>query len=1770
MATIGTENELLRRLGERAREVLDAAPVAIARGVNRVLRFILRGSRIERTLRQLQPIVDRINSLEPEIVKLDDEELRAKTDEFRQRLAAGETLDDILPEAFAVAREGADRRIGMCSVFKPRDRAFALDLKPEDYRDSEPYLDPSRLKHRKHRELFEECRKRLAEGAKISDLMLPASFYEEIRELFPEYRPPCRMRPFDVQLIGGIVLHQGKIAEMVTGEGKTLVATLPAYLNALAGTHVHVVTVNDYLARRDRNWNAPMFEALGLTVGAIQSEMDSRERKPQYACNITYGTNNEFGFDYLRDNMKDSLEEQVQGSLDYAIIDEVDSILIDEARTPLIISGPAEESSDRYYVANRLVNTLRGINAQQLPRDEVQRERVLANYDYTYNLKDHSTALTERGIKKAQQFLGVDNLYHGRNMDWAPYIENALKAKELYKLDVDYVIRDGEVVIVDEFTGRLMPGRRWSDGLHQAIEAKEASHGARIKEENQTLATITFQNFFRLYNKIAGMTGTALTEAAEFMKIYNLDVVPIPTNRPLRRTEYPDLVYGTATEKWGAIVEEIVNTHRAGRPVLVGTISIENSEKLSRMLERSGIKHEVLNAKHHEREAGIVALAGQFGAVTVATNMAGRGTDIVLGPCSWSQVFKWWQEQDLAPRDLSPEAVRRQLRSEGKEGTDAEVAQELQRRLERYWLDAWGLRKPEETDLSEAEVRRRLEAHWRSRGMAPLRLLKEDGRPVDNVADLGGLHIIGTERHEARRIDNQLRGRAGRQGDPGSSRFFVSLEDDLMKIFMADWVRRFMQRAGLGDGEPIESGMVSRAIERAQRKVEEYNFEVRKNLLEYDEVMNEQRKIIYSQRQEVLEGGGRLDPAEVATRAVNNYLVPDLRPPSRELPRRVFARLESIIAPQGVEIAWEEWLAADRERLVGILAERAREAFPDGLAPEQARRWAECLLADCRRDGEPYPERWHLERLAKWASSVGEKCSRDELAAVVRRELVAFLAEAARDHYRETPLEGVLTRWFQLGFEQDAALLSRSLSWELGSFREWLRRVGVEVEVVEWTPTSSTCEALLPRWLAAATERFKGRSPGEVAAELAAACAEWFLASEVFLRRPGAVRLATWADQRLDVWLEPEAIERAYEERVAPALIELLAGKLSNLPSEDTPHAWARSLVGWHLNYQLRSPEHNIVGLASHLSARLRFGLKSFDLAKKTPQEIIEFVAAKAAERRGQAKPGERLEGLEDIALTMLENSTSRLVEQALGERAGASAEEQSYVPLSEWASELGLSITRDQWRSLDLYGLRLHFLRQAAEVYPAETTEELLADFVPRFIRATVSRYLGSETFGEQPSYSGLASWAAERFPFLPREAQLEGHLKRFAADKLKETAERLAATKLQDYQQAGTELADAVEELVGATLDLHRSMGEGDEVDLSGLAAFAREAFDVAVQVHKLEEEAEGDERQAIRVLADRAKGRYARRGVEKLVSDAVENAFRLAMPAERFPTEWRCEDLQNWLRAVDLSAVVSAEDLRDEVMGDLVAYLERAVVEGLARRPLEQVRATVVTAALQVFLETELAREGRNYISLANALARKFDLDLDPYELSKLDGSDLQAFLRADVFKAYEGRKAQLGAKKMLWTIRQLVLQTIDLKWKDHLYNMDHLRGVIGFRGYGQKDPKVEYKREGYEMFDHMARSIEDTVTDYLLKVEFAFGEEEVRSVWRADTYIHEAAQSYRAQQQAAEAPQGERRVARSVTARREPGRNDPCPCGRKRPDGRPMKYKNCCGRRKVRSA
>ncbi len=653
------------------------------------------GTKNERDLKKLQPYAAAINELEPRIRELDDQQLKAKTPEFKQKLEQGANLDDILIEAFAVVREVARRQVNM--------------------------------------------------------------------------------RHFDVQLIGGVVLHQGKIAEMKTGEGKTLVATLPAYLNALEGKGVHLVTVNDYLAKRDTEWMGPIYTGLGLSVGAIQHDMDERIRQQAYQKDITYGTNNEFGFDYLRDNMKFRLSDLVQPRHNYAIVDEVDSILIDEARTPLIISGPTEDSTSIYYKMDGIVRKLR-------------REK-----DFKVDEKTRTVVLTEEGVAEAEKQLKVDNLYDLAHMNLIHAINQALKAHYLFRKDVDYMIKEGKVVIVDEFTGRLMPGRRYSDGLHQALEAKEK---VRIEAEYQTLASVTFQNYFRMYDKLAGMTGTAVTEAPEFHSIYNLDVVVVPTNKPLIRKEYDDLIYRSAEEKWKAVSEEIMENNEKGRPVLVGTVSIEKSEHLSTLLRKKTIKHNVLNAKYHEMEAKIIAQAGRIGSVTIATNMAGRGVDILLGG----------NPEFMAQDELN------------KKGIDPSDPPEKE----------WNAALDNAESITQKEK--------------------------ENVLSLGGLHIIATERHEARRIDNQLRGRSGRQGDPGSSRFYLSLEDDLMRIFGSERISGLMSRVGMQENVPIEHKMVSRAIERAQKQVEAQNFSIRKHLLEYDDVMNKQRESIYALRRDILQG----------------------------------------------------------------------------------------------------------------------------------------------------------------------------------------------------------------------------------------------------------------------------------------------------------------------------------------------------------------------------------------------------------------------------------------------------------------------------------------------------------------------------------------------------------------------------------------------------------------------------------------------------------------------------------------------------------------------------------------------------------------------------------------------------------------------------------------------------------------------------------------------------------------------------------------------------
>jgi len=735
--------------------------------INRLLGKVF-GTKNEREVKRLLPRVAAINARESEISKLSDEQLRARTDEFRKRI---------------------------------HDRLSRIP--------DETDADPERLK-----ELDKE---RLAATNEVLDEILEEAF-AVVREAG---RRVLTMRHFDVQLIGGMVLHRGTISEMKTGEGKTLVATLPVYLNALSGRGVHVITVNDYLAKRDSEWMGQLYRFLGLSVGVIVHDLDDQQRREAYAADVTYGTNNEFGFDYLRDNMKFDLKDCVQRGHNFAIVDEVDSILIDEARTPLIISGASEESTDKYARVNRIIPKLE--KGEEIPGPAGEPPEMTG--DYIVDEKHRNAVVTDIGWEKVEQLLGISNIADPENWDLKHHVETAVKAHSLYHRDVEYVVKDGEVIIVDEFTGRLMPGRRWSDGLHQAVEAKE---GVKIERENQTLATITFQNYFRMYKKLAGMTGTAETEATEFGKIYNLDVVVIPTNKQLLRIENPDLVYRTEKEKYFASADEIQKLNSSAQPVLVGTTSIEKSERLSDLLKKKGIKHVVLNAKYHEKEAEIVAQAGRKGMVTIATNMAGRGTDILLGG----------NAEFMAKQECVKKGIAQPLRAaQGKVQVGVDDSKST------VWYYAGNEYVVPTDQWSEAFARHK----------------QQTDKEHDEVTALGGLFILGTERHEARRIDNQLRGRAGRQGDPGASRFYLSLEDDLMRIFAKEWVSKLLERLGMEEGVPIESKLISRRIEKAQEAVEGQHFESRKHLLEYDDVMNKQREAVYGLRRQLLEGVDQKD-----------------------------------------------------------------------------------------------------------------------------------------------------------------------------------------------------------------------------------------------------------------------------------------------------------------------------------------------------------------------------------------------------------------------------------------------------------------------------------------------------------------------------------------------------------------------------------------------------------------------------------------------------------------------------------------------------------------------------------------------------------------------------------------------------------------------------------------------------------------------------------------------------------------------------------------------
>ena len=993
------------------------------------------GSRNDRLLKKYRQRVARINELETDVQRLSDPELKAKTQSFRDRLAEGESMNAVLPEALAVAREAMDRAVGMRNVFDP-EHAFDPSRLPAGLQDTFKAVQAE----------VDACEPDPVMGGEPApghlQVDVPVELYDAIRELFPKSRPPFRTRPFDVQLIGAMVLHEGKIAEMKTGEGKTIVAPLACYLACLEGLRCHVVTVNDYLVQRDRDWVFPFYYRLGLTVGAIHPMhmLPPQKKAEAYQCDALYGTNSELGFDFLRDNMKLSAQEQFQKSRDFVIVDEIDSILIDEARTPLIISGPAHDEQPRYDLADKVARHLlqkqqdwaaadakvqqtemriKGLEGdirnardkakvpelrkqmqqlqEELPRLEEQREQFTQYYELEPEKK--AAHLTHDGVAEAQKHAGIGSFYVGNNMDFPHLLENALRAHAVYKRDKDYVVQDGEVVIVDEFTGRLMVGRQWSDGLHQAVEAKE---NVKIKQETQTLATVTLQNFFKLYGRLAGMTGTAVTEATEFNEIYELDVVSIPTNVPVERVDRDDLIFLSTKDKWEAICDEIKRVHDYGRPVLVGTTSVEKSEVLSEMLRKKhGIQHSVLNAKaeHAAKESNMVEDAGRLGAVMIATNMAGRGTDIKLRPIERAALVHHWQQRDIITRDARPEmsddelvalSYRHQATRElGLKKKDAEAMSndELKLQLFRKWCveDAYlEEKKAAGFDLEQCVATLdKLPDYQRHRL-----------RVWDHVEALGGLHIVGTERHESRRIDNQLRGRAGRQGDKGSSRFFISMEDDLMKMFAGKATLTALSKLGMKEGDAIEHKWVTNSVQRAQKKVEERNYQIRKTLLDYDEVMEYQRNTFYATRQQVLEGRG-------VEELIFDYIG-----------KAVDDAVTTYLADDYVQIQMAEWcrtqldVSVDPSKLKSDDLDELQEVIRKNARTEVAQ-VVDVTLGEYMSNDTP-PEDWDLKGLSSWAMSrFGVDLKHNRLRGMnvddVRQELV----EAAQQQVDKKDITGI-------------------------------------------------------------------------------------------------------------------------------------------------------------------------------------------------------------------------------------------------------------------------------------------------------------------------------------------------------------------------------------------------------------------------------------------------------------------------------------------------------------------------------------------------------------------------------------------------------------------------------------------------------------------------------------------------------------------------------------------------------------------------------------------
>ncbi len=1509
------------------------------------------GTKHEREIRRMLPLVHRINQLEPTYRKMSDRKLRDQTRRFRERLGRGESLDSLLPEAFAVVREAAVRTLGM--------------------------------------------------------------------------------RHYDVQLIGGIALHEGKIAEMKTGEGKTLVATLPLYLNALTGLGCHLVTVNDYLAKRDAEWMGKIYRFLGMSVGVIVHGLTDSERQQAYRADITYGTNNEFGFDYLRDNMKESIEQYVHKLLPeehrgpknslfhYAIVDEVDSILIDEARTPLIISGPAEEAADLYLKVNAVVRTLK--------RD----------VDYTVDLKSHTVTLTDEGVERVERKLGIDNLYDPRNLDWLHHVNQALRAHTLYKRDVHYLVENGKVIIIDEFTGRKMEGRRWSDGLHQAIEAKE---GLKPEEENQTLATVTFQNYFRMYKKLAGMTGTAETEAEEFHKIYELDVMVIPTNVPCIRIDHDDVIYKTEEGKLRAVIEEIIDCHKRGQPVLVGTVAVEKTEEISRRLKKKKIPHEVLNAKNHEREAYIVAQAGRKGAVTISTNMAGRGTDIILGG----------NAEYMAKIEADPE--------------------------------------------TEPERYKKVLA----------RLQEEFAKEREEVKAAGGLHILGTERHESRRIDNQLRGRAGRQGDPGSSRFYLSLEDDLMRTFGGDRLQRIMEWAKMPEDEPITHPLVNKTIERAQRQVEAHNFDIRKNLLEYDNVMNHQRNAIYALRRQVLEG--------------------------RYVAELTEAERKAGVTPKAPTTSGK-WT-------IPLLSDKVRPAITKLLSAEYEK-------AAREKDEQGMPRLPEPERLTHLLYRYfGAKV---ELANEVDDELECIekaTTEIASSLIQQR--ERLLDLVYELARKQVATYCPEgrhSEDWDTVALEDAVYQIfDLHVDGLEWlchrAEVSAACKQIVPTAKGMVTiEKLE-----EVVSDLAEAYCppdmqpeEWDLrglAREVgkFLGLKN-VKLEGPFDDRREV--EAELVDLALgrcEPGRCRSRIQENVGKLAARIRQYGEYLigpdfkdWLRERLDEHCPKDAPVAEWDLDGLVEDLRRRLTRPEDGLSLL--ADREEMEYRVYSAAER----------------LIAMTDQDDDPLIAREAVPRFMAEHCPAWHIETLEQRlrSHLGLPVTLDE-RDTRAEIVELIYA-QVAKLLPREA----MAARLEALSREDVCDWLGVEP------PEGLSEQVRKLLDeHCPPDRPL-------TAWHIHDLAERLvvwlSGEEDEEPDPGAVQILKAMLPIKGRFVDqerVERIVSRLTELylpserpvstwNLDGLAGEVRKVFYVTVPGLEGTLDADSFRKRCLEAAGDEHAG-------------AVSALLDEHCPADKPIQAWDVEGLAEAAsqQGIDLSEVTwlaSQQGLYDRIHRTLVDMAHRR-----AQWRVPENLPKLLAELLEKYWPEDADASQYDAQGLADEMEQLFCerfADLARFQ----DRRELAKRLLGTAISFVAAQDKAMSLERRLWVFRHLYLEEIDDQWIEHLKAMDHLREGIGLRGYGQRDPKLEYAREGRDMFMAMMARIQENVASKVFRVRIQDEEEEGLPEFehkrRRMLFLHGSPQ---AAGQPAPAAQRRGTVRRQV---RRVKPNEPCPCG----SGK--KYKNC---------